>query len=128
MKVFLSFVVRLTALVVTSSFLLTFSSSTSAQSAVTNAPQPPHLGIRVRDESPVEKASPPVGLIVINIVPSGLAERAGILKEDKIISVNDKAVTTSAAFAEVIQSTPVASTVKLEIVRAGKAMTVMVHF
>ncbi len=128
MRVFLSFIVRLTAAVVTSSFLLTFSSSTNAQSAVANAPQPPHLGIRVRDASPVEKASPPVGLIVINIVPGGLAERAGILKEDKIISVNDKAVTTSAAFAEVIQSTPADSTVKLEIVRAGQAMTVMVHF
>lgn len=128
MKVSLSFIVQLTAVVVTSSFLLTFSSSTSAQSAAEHAPQPPHLGIRVRDSSPMEKASPPVGLIVINIVPGGLAERAGILKEDKIISVNDKAVTTSAAFAEVIQSTPAASTVKLEIIRAGKPVTVLVHF
>lgn len=128
MRVFLSFIVQLAAVVVTSSFLLAFSSSTSAQSTVTHAPPPPHLGVRVRDSSPLEKAAPSVGLIVINIVPGGLAEQAGILKEDKIISVNDKAVTTSKAFAEVIQSTPAASIVKLEIVRAGKPITVMVHF
>jgi serine protease Do len=66
------------------------------------------------------------GLLVAGVVPGGPADRAGLQKNDIIVSINGKRIVQGTELQQVIRDGNVGDTVTLEILRNGKKLTVKV--
>ena len=88
----------------------------------------PPIGIGVREitEDMSKYYNLPVGVYVISISEGSGAEKAGILQGDVIIKADGKTVTNMDELNEVRDTHKAGETIKLDIVRSGKNMTVNV--
>jgi S1-C subfamily serine protease len=85
-----------------------------AANAATSA-EHPYLGIRLEDTAS--------GIIVREVMPNSPAAKAGILLDDIVQKVNGTAVTNAMDTAKIITALKVGDAVKLDVMRAGKPMT-----
>ncbi|MEO7601912.1 MAG: Do family serine endopeptidase [Sphingomicrobium sp.] len=86
------------------------------------------VGLQALDETLAPGLGLPkdTGEIVRSVVPGGPADRAGIKQGDVILRVNGQPVTPEQTVSYLIANTPVGLRVPLDIVRAGKRMTLQV--
>ena len=93
-------------------------------------PQRGYLGVGLQaldeDLAPGLGLPKDTGEIVRSVVAGGPADRAGIKQGDVILRVNGQQVTPEQTVSYLIANTPVGQRVPLDIVRAGKRMTVQV--
>lgn len=66
------------------------------------------------------------GAIIVEIVPDGSADKAGLKVNDIITSINDVPILSSSSLVEEIKKYEVWDTVKLKIIRNGKIETIKV--
>ena len=64
------------------------------------------------------------GAYVTDIVPGSAAEKAGIKKDDQIISINDEMISTSSDVTSAVAEYNIGETIKIGIVRENKMLTV----
>ena len=68
------------------------------------------------------------GAIVIEVVPNGSADKAGLRENDIITKINNLPILTSSQLVEEIKKYKVGDTIKLKIIRNGELMTIKVKF
>jgi S1-C subfamily serine protease len=68
-----------------------------------------------------------VGLLVLNVVPGGGAEAAGVRAGDSIVSINGQAAASDEVLRAVVGASSPGDTVELEIWRNGERMTLTVR-
>lgn len=66
------------------------------------------------------------GAFIQDVAARGIAERAGLMRGDVVVSVNGRVVTGAEEFRTRIAQTPPGTEVKLEVVRKGRKQTVRV--
>lgn len=63
------------------------------------------------------------GLIIRKVSPDSPAEKAGLLRYDIIVKINNKDIFTKKQLVEIINNTPPGTNVKLDIIRQGKLLS-----
>lgn len=88
----------------------------------------PQIGIGVREitEDMSKYYNLPIGVYVVSVSEGSGAEKAGILQGDVIVKADGKAVTNMDELNEVRDTHKAGESIKLDIVRSGKNMTVNV--
>ena len=89
---------------------------------------PTSLGVLVTDakDANISYDGMAGGAIVIEIVPGGSADKAGLKANDVITSVNDVPIFSSSSLVEEIKKYEVWDTIKLKIIRNGELKTIKV--
>ena len=67
------------------------------------------------------------GVLVLNVLPDMPAAEAGIRRGDVIVSANGKRITSAEAFQQAVENTPIGRTLKLNVKRNGRDLTVNVR-
>jgi membrane-associated protease RseP (regulator of RpoE activity) len=78
-------------------------------------PQKGALGVHVKTLS---------GVQVLNVLPGSPAEKAGILPDDIIMSVNSIQINSAGQLQQMIARTPASAPISISLVRGGKPLTV----
>lgn len=95
----------------------------AAENVKTNAGKGPSLGMQLRDLTPVERERFKVsGVVIADVLPSGLAARAGLLPGDLITQLNNEDVANTTELLKVIRGLPANKVVRVAIVREGLPM------
>ena len=88
------------------------------------------LGISIQDLTPelakTVHAKSPRGALVADVVKGGPAEKAGLKKNDVVVSYQGKEVSDSGAFRNDVAATPIGSEARMTIERDGKTQEVIV--
>ncbi len=89
---------------------------------------PTSLGVLVTDakDANISYDGMAGGAIVVEIVPGGSADKAGLKANDVITSVNDVPIFSSSSLVEEIKKYEVWDTIKLKIIRNGELKTIKV--
>ncbi len=82
------------------------------------------MGVTVQDVPPAKARSlgmeAPKGALVVSTLKGGPADRAGIVKDDLVVSYQGKPVSDAGALQNAVVMTPIGSRVKLTVLRNGK--------
>jgi serine protease Do len=88
------------------------------------------LGVSIRDLTPelakTVKAQNLTGALIVDVVKGGPAERAGLKKNDVVVSCEGQEIPDSATLRNNVAQTPVGQQVKLDILRDGKKIQMTV--
>lgn len=89
---------------------------------------PTSLGVMITDaqNANIDYEGMAGGALIVEIVPDGSADRAGLKVNDIITSVNDVPILSSSQLVEEIKKYEVWDTIKLKIIRNGKLETIKV--
>ncbi|MBS5793655.1 MAG: trypsin-like peptidase domain-containing protein [Clostridiales bacterium] len=89
---------------------------------------PTSLGVMITDaqNSNIDYEGMAGGALIVEIVPDGSADRAGLKVNDIITSINDVPILSSSQLVEEIKKYEVWDTIKLKIIRNGKLETIKV--
>ena len=89
------------------------------------------LGVAVQELTPDKAKSLGLkgteGALVMDVTKGGPAEKAGIRKDDIILSYQGKAVADPAVLQNLVSMTPIGSEVKVTLLRSGKTLDIMVR-
>lgn len=97
----------------------------TAESLKTNEGKGPSLGMQLRDLTPVEREQLKVnGVLIADILPNGLAARAGLLPGDLIVRLNNQDVANISTLLKEIRSLPSNKVIRVAIQRDGMPMIV----
>lgn len=86
----------------------------------------PALDIYIRDVSSGYGNDFNMGALVVDVLEGGSAQKAGIIPNDIITSIDDNPVFNSEQLVEIIKSYKVGDTVKVKIIRDGEVITIKV--
>ena len=74
------------------------------------------IGVQMADPGKTQTK----GALILEVIPNTPAEKAGVKRQDIIISFNNKKIKNYSDLFKAVASTPVNETVKMELMRAGK--------
>ncbi len=95
----------------------------AADNAKTNEGKGPSLGMQLRELTPQERDKNNIsGVVIADVLPSGLAARAGLLPGDLITQLNNREVSDINSLLKVIRSLPTNKVVRVSIIREGLPM------
>ena len=89
---------------------------------------PTSLGVMITDaqNANIDYEGMAGGALIVEIVPDGSADKAGLKVNDIITSINDVPILSSSQLVEEIKKYEVWDTIKLKIIRNGKLETIKV--
>lgn len=95
----------------------------AADNLKTNEGKGPSLGMQLRDLTPVERDRLKIsGVVIADVLPSGLAARAGLQPGDLITQLNNQEVTNTGVLLKIIRSLPANKVARLAILRDNLPM------
>ncbi len=88
---------------------------------------PTSLGIMITDAQSIDYEGMAGGALIVEIVPDGSADKAGLKVNDIITSINNVPILSSSQLVEEIKKYEVWDTIKLKIIRNGKLEIIKVR-
>jgi serine protease Do len=89
------------------------------------------IGVSIQEPTPgpagSDRAEPPKGALVADVIKGGPAEKAGLKKNDVVVAYGGKEIADSGALRNAVAATPVGQEVKVTILRSGKRVELPVR-